>query len=73
MILDDFEAEAQLVGRKNEKGFYRVKEINVRLIPKSSNAEVKRRMKTCLKIFEKACTVTQSVRAGIPVNVNIDF
>ena len=69
--LDEFEAEAELKGGRNEKGFLRVKEINVKLTPKTNDEKVKDRLNKCLKIFEKFCTVTESVRAGIPVNVDV--
>ncbi|NVM04850.1 MAG: OsmC family protein [Candidatus Helarchaeota archaeon] len=72
-VLDSYEAEAKLIGGRNEKGFLRVKEINVKLMPKSDNEDVQRRMEKCLKVFEQFCTVTQSVRAGIKVNVNVDI
>jgi len=71
--LDDFEAEAELVGGRNEKGYLRVKEINVKLNPKTDDEEIRRRMQKCLKIFEQYCTVTQSVREGIKVNVNVEI
>jgi len=71
--LDDFEAEAELKGGRNEKGFIRVNEINVKLIPKTNDENVKKRLEKCLKIFEKFCTVTESVRKGIPVNVYVEL
>ncbi len=73
LILDDLKAEAELIGGRNEKGFLRVKEINVKLNPKTDNEEVRKRMQTCLKIFEQFCTVTQSVRNGIKVNVDVNL
>lgn len=72
LYLDDFEAEAEIVGARNEKGSLRIKEINVKLIPTTDSEEVKERIQTCIKIFEQFCTVTASVRDGINVNVNVE-
>lgn len=73
MSLDDLEAQAEIKGKRNEKGYLRVTEINVKLIPKTNDKDVQRRLQSCLKIFENFCTVTQSVRKGIPVNVDVQI
>ena len=70
--LDDFEAEAEIIIAKNEKNFLRVKEINIKLIPVTDNEEVIKRIKQCEKMFEDYCTITQSVREGIKINVVLD-
>lgn len=55
---------------RNEEGRLRVKDIAVQ-IDLDVDDEDKLRVSRCLEIFENYCTVTQSVRAGIEVNVNI--
>ena len=70
---DDYSAEAEYVGYKTEQGVWRVKEINVKLLPRSNDEKVAKRIKQCSKIFERLCTVTESVREGIKVNVDIDI
>jgi hypothetical protein len=37
------------------------------------NAEDLPRSKTCLEIFEDFCIVTESVRKGIPVDVEVEM
>ena len=71
LSLNDYKAEAEAIISRNKKGFLRVKEINVKLIPKTDNPDVIKRMEQCKKMFEQYCTVTESVRAGIQVNVAI--
>jgi len=68
--LDDLKAEADVVAWKNEKGLWRVKEINVDFVISSEDPQVLKRAEQCKKLFEEYCTITQSVIAGIPVNVN---
>lgn len=68
--LDDLKASAVLVVRKNEKGLWRVKEINVEFDISTLDPQIQKRVEQCKKMFEQYCTITQSVIAGIPVNVN---
>lgn len=55
---------------KNEEGRWRVNSIDIQL-RLEVNEEDKMRVSRCLKIFEDYCTITQSIRKGIPVNINI--
>ena len=78
--LDDFAAEAEVVITRNEKGFWRIKKIDVNILPKITDPDALKRAKQCLKplkdgvsYFEQYCIVTQSVRSGIEVNVNLDL
>ncbi len=78
--VDDFKAEAEVTIARNEKGFLRIQKIDVNIEPKIEDPETLKRAKQCLKsakdgvsFFEQYCLVTQSVRAGIEVNVNIDI
>ncbi len=78
--VDDFNAEAEVTLTRNEKGFWRIKKIDVDIVPKIENPDTLKRAKQCLKqvkdgvsFFEQYCIVTQSVRAGIEVNVNLEL
>ncbi len=78
--VEDFNAEAEVIILRNEKGFWRIKKIEVDIVPKIENPETLKRAKQCLKplkdgfsFFEQYCIVTQSVRSGIEVNVNINL
>lgn len=55
---------------RNENGRLRIRSIDVQISLVVSE-EDKTRVNRCLNIFEDYCTVTQSVRKGIEVNVNI--
>jgi uncharacterized OsmC-like protein len=55
---------------KNEDGRWRVDSIDVQLLLEV-NEEDEMRVVRCLRIFEDYCTVTQSLRKGVPVNINV--
>ncbi|MFX1502494.1 MAG: OsmC family protein [Promethearchaeota archaeon] len=78
--VDDFKGDAEVTIVRNESGFWRVKKIDVDIKPKIGDPETLKRAKQCLKttkdgisFFEQYCTVTQSVRRGVEVNVNIEL
>lgn len=56
---------------RNKEGYLRISGLNVQIqlqVPDEDKMKVPR----CLPIFENYCTVTQSVRQGIDVKVNIN-
>ncbi len=69
----DLDAEAIVTIFRNEKGFVRVKKIDVTINPKIDSPEMRKRAVQCQKMFEQYCTVTASIREGVDVNVNVDF
>ena len=71
--VDDLKAEAEVSIARNEKGFWRVKKIGVNIKPKINDPDTKKRADQCKKMFEQYCTVTQAVREGIDVEVNLDY
>jgi len=78
--VDDFSAEAEVIISRNEKGFLRVKNIDINIKPNITDPDALKRAKQCLKtakdgvsFFEQYCTVTQSIRSGIDVNVTLDL
>jgi len=78
--LDDLKAEAEITIARNEKGFWRVKKIDVAINAKIEDPDVRKRAEQCLKkaanskpFFENFCIVTESVRSGIEVNVDLNF
>jgi len=56
---------------RNEEGYWRVSHIDVKIAPKI-NPEDASGFRRCLEIFERYCVVTQSVREGIDVKVEVD-
>ncbi|HXF73664.1 MAG TPA: OsmC family protein [Actinomycetota bacterium] len=56
---------------RNEVGRLRIGGIRVRIAPEVDRGDAGR-IRRCLAIFEEYCTVTQSVRAGIGVEVDVE-
>lgn len=55
---------------RDENNLLRVKEINVELFPKVMEEDLDK-LEKCKAIFERYCIVTESVRKGIKVNVEV--
>ncbi len=55
---------------RNKEGYLRVEDIEVQ-ISLDVAEEDKSRIPRCKEIFENYCTVTQSVRKGMEINVNV--
>jgi uncharacterized OsmC-like protein len=55
---------------RNERGRMRVDTISVRIVVDVDEAD-RERMRRCLEIFEDYCVVTESVRGGLTVGVEV--
>lgn len=64
-------ATAETILRRNDKGRLRIDHINVRIHPELAGEDAAR-IGRCVDIFESFCMVTESVRQGIEVNVEVD-
>jgi organic hydroperoxide reductase OsmC/OhrA len=64
----DVSADAHLV--RNEAGRYRVRQVDVTLAPTVAGAD-QARLARCIALFEDFCIVTESVRNGIEVKVDL--
>jgi len=71
--LKDLKADAEIHIGRNEKGFLRVLKIDVKIKIIINDSDTRKRAEQCRKMFEQHCTVTQAVREGIDVNVNVEF
>lgn len=71
--LEDLKAEAEVTIARSEKGFWRVKKIDVDINANIDDPNVKKRADQCKKMFEQYCIVTQAVREGIDVEVNLNY
>jgi uncharacterized OsmC-like protein len=69
---ESFSAKAQATTGRDPDGRMRVQEITVDLLPKTTDPAASKRLAECKKVFEKFCTVTESVRKGIKVVVNVN-
>jgi uncharacterized OsmC-like protein len=64
------DAQVDVETRRNAQGRLRIPTIHVRLEPEA-DAEVHGHMKRCQEVYESFCTVTDSLRHGIDVQVEI--
>ena len=55
---------------RNEVGRWRIREINVLISPDVSEDDWGK-LERCVELFEDFCIVSQSVRQGIPINVEV--
>lgn len=62
-------AEVSTTLARNERGRLRITNISVEMHPKVSDPS---KLEKCKEMFEDFCIVTQSVKAGIQVDVRID-
>jgi uncharacterized OsmC-like protein len=65
------ETTVKATQERNEEGRLRVGKLEVQMHLEVDEND-KNRVPRCLSLFEKYCTVTQSVRKGIDVTVNIN-
>ncbi|MFW9879020.1 MAG: OsmC family protein [Candidatus Thorarchaeota archaeon] len=71
--LSGFEGKAEVKIARNEKGFWRVKNIDIELNPKIDTPEMRRRADQCRKFFEQYCIISESLRTGFDVNVSLNY
>jgi len=65
-----FESVVEGTVARADDGRLRITELRVTLAPSVRDAD-RERMQRCLSLFEDFCTVTASVRKGIPVHVEV--
>jgi uncharacterized OsmC-like protein len=70
--LQTLETSVETLLRRNENGRWRIVVLNVRLRPVVEEENVSK-SKRCLELFEDFCIVTESVRKGIEVNVDVEM
>ncbi|MBD3187042.1 OsmC family peroxiredoxin [Candidatus Bathyarchaeota archaeon] len=69
--VDDLTGTATVTTGRDEDGYLRVTGIKVSLTPETTDPDTLKRVNACKKFFEQYCVVTESVRKGIPVSVDI--
>jgi len=70
--VNNLKATVETVTRRNEQGRWRIAALKVKLHPLLSPEDLPR-SKRCLELFEGFCVVTQSVRRGIDVRVDVEM
>ena len=58
------------VMRRNEKGRWRVAQVDVEIVPEVP-AEFQKQFERCSGLFEDFCIISKSVEQGIPMNVRV--
>ncbi len=66
--ITDICAEVETTLERNERGRLRIKHISVKMFPRVEGGS---KFERCREIFEDFCIVTQSVKEGIDVDVEI--
>ena len=72
IAVDDLKASVETVMRRNEKGRWRIAALKVKLHPVIREEDISK-SKRCLELFEDFCIVTESVRKGIEVDVDVEM
>lgn len=67
----DIETMVEGKMRRNEKGRWRIAEINVDISPEIDMEEFGSQYERCHKLFEDFCIVSKSIEEGIPINVEV--
>ncbi len=67
----DIETTVEGKMRRNEKGRWRIAEINVDISPEIDMEEFGSQYECCNKLFEDFCIVSKSIEEGIPINVEV--
>ena len=67
----DIETKVDGKMRRNEKGRWRIAEINVEISPEINTEEFGSQFERCSKLFEDFCIVSKSIEEGIPINVEV--
>jgi len=71
--LSDIEGTAVITSKRNHKGLWRLKNIDVKLNPKIDNPEIRKRADQCRESFEKFCVISESIREGIEIRINLEY
>jgi uncharacterized OsmC-like protein len=70
--VNSLKATVETFTRRNEQGRWRIAALKVKLHPSLSPEDLPR-SKRCLELFEDFCIVTQSVRKGMDVQVDVEM
>ena len=67
------EIETRVEGkmRRNEKGRWRIAEVNVEISPEIDLETYQSQYDRCFGLFEDFCIVSQSIQEGIPIKVEV--
>ena len=71
--ISDLGGSAEVILARNDNNFWRVKKIDIKIKPKIENPEMRKRADQCKKLFEQYCIISESLRNGIVVDVDLEY
>jgi uncharacterized OsmC-like protein len=71
--ISDLDGNAEVILARNDKGFWRVKKIDIKIKPKIENPEMRKRADQCNFFFEQYCIISESLRNGIIVDIDLEY
>ena len=69
--IGDIETKVEGKMRRNEKGRWRIAEVNVEINPEIDLEVFQSQYDRCHNLFEDFCIVSKSIEEGIPINVQV--
>jgi len=69
--IGDIETKVEGKMRRNEKGRWRIAEVNVEISPEIDLEVFQSQYDRCHGLFEDFCIVSKSIEEGIPINVEV--
>lgn len=69
--IGDVETKVEGKMRRNEKGRWRIAEVNVEISPEIDLEIFQNQFDRCNGLFEDFCIVSKSIEEGIPINVEV--
>ena len=71
--LSDLDGRAEVTFIRKNKDFWRIKKIDIDLLPKIDNTEMRKSVAQCKNLFEQHCIISESLRKGMEINVNLKY
>jgi len=71
--LSDLDGIAEVTFARNDNKFWRIKKIDIKILPKIDNPEMRKRVAQCKRLFEQYCIISESLRKGFEIKVNLEY
>lgn len=69
--IKDFRTHVKAVVERNTEGLLRLSHIYVTIKPKIGKEYEKKNLERCMNIFQKYCIVSDAIRHGVPIDVEV--
>ena len=70
--IKDFRTHVKAVVERNKDNLLRLSHIYVKITPKIGKEYEEKNLERCLNIFQKYCIVSDSIRHGLPIDVEVN-